>query len=510
MTKTLATLVAAHSGDAQAIGAPDRPWLTYGGLHDLSAQVTAALHAAGIGRGDRVAIVLPNGPEMATAFLSVAQVATTAPLNPAYKQDEYLFYLDDLKAKAVIVAADDDGPAVKAATTLGIAIIRLSFDADGPAGAFMLAGNTGFEADTTAPTDDDVALILHTSGTTSRPKIVPLTQANLFASAGYIQASLALTQNDRCLSIMPLFHIHGLIAAVAATMAAGGEISCTAGFNALRFFEQLKDVNPTWYTAVPTMHQAILARSGRNTDVIANANLRFIRSSSASLPAPVMEELISTFNAPVIEAYGMTEATHQMCSNPLPPQTQKPGSVGLAAGPEVRIASETENALLSSDDTGEIVISGSNVTPGYENNPTANADNFFDAGGQRWFRTGDQGAFDDAGYLRLTGRLKEIINRGGEKISPLEVDAVLLAHPKIAQVVCFAVPHVKLGEDIAAAVVLAEGSTLTERDMKDFAASQLANFKVPFTIVILDEIPKGATGKIQRIGMAEKLGLAGA
>ncbi|WP_299685445.1 acyl--CoA ligase [uncultured Tateyamaria sp.] len=508
MSNTLSALIAGHPGDAQAIGAPDRPWLTYGGLRALSAEVETTLHGLGIGRGDRVAIVLPNGPEMATAFLTVAQVATTAPLNPAYKEDEYGFYLEDLKAKALITAADDDGPAIRAATALGIAILRLSFDPTTPAGAFTLSGDTGFDpADTALPEADDVALILHTSGTTSRPKIVPLTQSNVAASARNIRASLALTPEDRCLSVMPLFHIHGLIAAVSATMAAGGEICCAPGFNALRFFGQLKDVDPTWYTAVPTMHQAILARAGRNTDIIENARLRFLRSSSASLPAPVMEELVTTFGAPVIEAYGMTEATHQMCSNPLPPAAQVPGSVGVAAGPEVRIAAETDNTLLPSIDTGEIVISGPNVTLGYESNPKANADNFFDAEGKRWFRTGDQGAFDNAGYLRLTGRLKEIINRGGEKISPLEVDATLLSHPDIAQVVCFAVPHDKLGEDIAAAVVLSDGSDLTQRGIQDFAADRLAKFKVPSAIVILDEIPKGATGKIQRIGMAEKLGL---
>ena len=511
MTKTLAALIAAHPDDAQALGAPGRAWLNYSGLRSLAADVAQTLHRAGIGRGDRVAIVLPNGPEMATAFLTVAQVATTAPLNPGYKEDEYAFYLDDLKAKALIVLEGDDGPAIKAAAKLEIAILRLSFDASGPAGAFILSGDTGLkDNDKTAPAEGDVALILHTSGTTSRPKIVPLTQANLYASALNIRTSLALTSSDRCLSIMPLFHIHGLIAALSATMAAGGEISCAPGFNALKFFGQIKDVDPTWYTAVPTMHQAILARSARNKDIIDAARLRFLRSSSASLPAPVMEELVDTFGAPVIEAYGMTEATHQMCSNPLPPKVQKPGSVGLAAGPEVRIASETDNTLLPSDETGEIVISGPNVTLGYESNPKANADNFFVAGDQRWFRTGDQGAFDDEGYLRLTGRLKEIINRGGEKISPLEVDAKLLAHPEIAQVVCFAVPHSKLGEDIAAAVVLSEGSTMTGRDIKEYASGQLASFKVPSSIVVLEEIPKGATGKIQRIGMAQKLGLTGA
>ncbi len=305
---------------------------------------------------------------------------------------------------------------------------------------------------------------------------------------------------------MPLFHIHGLIAAVSASLAAGASISCAPGFDALRFFGWMNEVRPTWYTAVPTMHQAILARAERNRDTIAATKLRFIRSSSASLPAQVMMSLAETFGAPVIEAYGMTEATHQMTSNPLGQDAQRPGSVGREAGPQVRIAHEVENRLVGG--TGEVVITGPNVTPGYEGNPEANAKNFFLSEGARWFRTGDQGAFDDNGYLRLTGRLKEIINRGGEKISPLEVDGVLLDHPAIAQVVTFAMPHPKLGEEVAAAVVLREGQAATERDIRDFVSARLADFKVPRRIIILEEIPKGATGKMQRIGLAEKLGLA--
>ncbi len=508
LTETIASLFASHDANANAIGAPDRDWMTYGGLRELSAQVRSELHQFGIGRGDRVAIVLDNGPEMATAFVTIAQTATTAPLNPSYTQEEYEFYLEDLQAKALVIASDYDGPAQKAASRTGATIIRLSANDDGPAGSFELSSQASrAPSDIGAPEPADVALILHTSGTTSRPKIVPLTQSNVFASANNIRASLALTSNDRCLSLMPLFHIHGLIAAVSATLAAGSEISCAPGFNALKFYSQLDTVQPTWFTAVPTMHQAILARAGRNQAAIERANLRFLRSSSASLPAPVMEELQTTFNAPVIEAYGMTEATHQMCCNPLPPRAQKPGSVGIPAGPDVQIANETENVLLDRSATGEIVISGPNVTLGYESNPKANNESFFEANGKRWFRTGDQGAFDGEGYLRLTGRLKEIINRGGEKISPLEVDAVLLSHQDIAQVVCFAVPHDKLGEEIAAAVVLGEGATLSSQDIKAFAGEKLAKFKVPSKIIILDEIPKGATGKIQRIGMAEKLGL---
>lgn len=506
--QTLSSLIAEHPADSPAIGAPGREWLSYGQLRSLSTEVAQTLLALGLGRGDRVAIVLDNGPEMAAAFVTIAQATTTAPLNPSYRQEEYEFYLQDLKAKALVVAHDYEGPALLAAQATGTNVLRLAFDDTDPAGSFRLLSAEAFgETQPDHAAEDDVALILHTSGTTSRPKIVPLLQSNIYASAHNIQSSLGLTPDDCCLNIMPLFHIHGLIAALTASLAAGARISCTTGFNALSFFGQLDEVSPSWYTAVPTMHQAILARAGRNSEILARSNLRFVRSSSASLPAPVMKELTDTFKVPVIEAYGMTEATHQMCSNPLPPASQKPGSVGIAAGPQVQIADEESNTILAPQAIGEIVISGDNVTPGYESNPAANEASFFAENGRRWFRTGDQGSFDDEGYLSLTGRLKEIINRGGEKISPLEVDAILLSHPEIAQAVCFAVPHSKLGEDISAAVVLCEGSALDQKTIRSFAAERLAGFKVPRTVKILDEIPKGATGKIQRIDLAKKLGI---
>lgn len=505
MHTTLKALIADHAGDLPAIGAPGRDWLTYDGLRVLTTEVAASLNAMGIDASDRVAIVLPNGPEMATAFVTVAQAATTAPLNPAYREDEYAFYLEDLGAKALMVMGDYDGPAYTAAKTLGMNIIRVNVAEGAPAGQFTLSSEMSKSTEARAPNADDVALILHTSGTTSRPKIVPLLQSNVAASAQHIQTSLKLTKADRCLNVMPLFHIHGLIAAVAASLASGASIWCAPGFDALKFFGWMKEARPTWYTAVPTMHQAILTRAARNAEIIAEANLRFLRSSSASLPAPVMLQLCETFKAPIVEAYGMTEAAHQMACNPLASGTQKPGAVGIPAGPKMRIAHEVENRLM--EGTGEVVISGPNVTPGYENNAEANAKNFFEADGMRWFRTGDQGAFDADGYLALTGRLKEIINRGGEKISPLEVDGVLLDHPEVAQVVTFALPHPKLGEDVAAAIVLTEGSTLTDKDIRAFALERMADFKAPRKIVIMDEIPKGATGKMQRIGLAEKLGL---
>jgi acyl-CoA synthetase (AMP-forming)/AMP-acid ligase II len=506
---TIKDLLAPHPAAALAIGAPERPWLDVAGLRALLDETASRLAAAGIGRGDRVAIVLPNGPEMAACFIAVAASATTAPLNPAYRAEEFDFYLSDLGAKALIVADGDDGPAVEVARKHGALILRCQSDAAAPAGRFRLVaeGDRGGAAARPGPAEaDDVALVLHTSGTTSRPKIVPLLQRNLVASARHIGETLRLTPEDRCLNIMPLFHIHGLIAAVLSSLAAGAAVSCTPGFNALRFFAWLEEVKPTWYTAVPTMHQAILSRAERNKAVIEASPLRLIRSSSASLPPQVMQALEETFGAPVIESYGMTEATHQMTSNPLPPAPRKAGSVGIAAGPMVRIADE-EGHFLPMGGTGEVVISGPNVTPGYEANEAANAANFFTAEGHRWFRTGDQGIMDEAGYLRITGRLKEIINRGGEKVSPLEVDEILMDHPAVAQCVTFAMPHAKLGEEVAAAVVLKEGETADERSIRDFATGRLADFKVPRKVVILDEIPKGATGKLQRIGLAQKLGL---
>lgn len=499
----LEDLIQHHPDTANAIGAPGRDWMTYGDLKVLTLNVRQALRAAGIGAQDRVAIVLPNGPEMAAAFVTVAQSTTTAPLNLAYKEDEFAFYLKDLKAKAIIVETGYDGPARSVAKRFDMIVIELT--ATDPAGSFTLSTTATGNAADTLPASDDVALILHTSGTTSRPKIVPLLQSNVAASAQNVRASLALTPDDCCLNVMPLFHIHGLIAAVSGSLAAGASISCAPGFDALKFYGWLEEVDPSWYTAVPTMHQAILARAPRNAEIIKNARLRFLRSSSSSLPGPVMTELAETFGAPVVEAYGMTEAAHQMCCNPIEPGHQKPGAVGLPAGPEVRIAHEIENRLIYG--VGEISISGLNVTPGYEANPEANKKNFFEADGKRWFRTGDQGRFDEDGFLSLTGRLKEIINRGGEKISPLEVDGILSDHPAVGQCVTFAVPHAKLGEDVGAAVVLKNGQSATDREIRDFASQRLAAFKVPRKILILDEIPKGATGKLQRIGLAEKLGL---
>jgi len=504
--RTLAEICAAGADDAIAIAAPRRPAMTFAQLRRLAERTVGTLNAAGIGRGDRVALVMPNAPETAAAFLAIGAGASTAPLNPAYREDEHAFYLADLQARALVVRADGGEEARlarAAAERHGIPVLALEPEADGPAGSFRLRGGAAGETERPGFADPEAeALVLHTSGTTSRPKIVPLLQRNLAASARHIRRTLALAPGDVCLSIMPLFHIHGLVAATLAPLSAGSAVHVPPGFNALSMLRWLADSGATWYSGVPTMHQALLDRARRRPEDARGLGLRFIRSSSASLPSQTMRDLEETFGCPVIESYGMTEAAHQMTSNPLPPAPRKAGSVGVPAGPEVAIADEA-GGFLGPGEAGEVVIRGPNVISGYENNPDANAKSFFDG----WFRTGDQGVFDAEGYLTITGRLKELINRGGEKISPVEVDEALMAHPAVAQAVAFALPHRRLGETVAAAVRLREGETLTEPALKSFVGERIADFKVPERIVFLDEIPKGPTGKMQRIGMAGKLGL---
>lgn len=503
---TVPSLLATGADDSPALSSPGGVPLTYRALRTLVNDTVRALNMRAVGAGDRVAIVLDNGPEMAASFLAVASAATAAPLNPSYRAEEFEFYLTDLRARLLVTTDGKDSPAVAVARKLGVPIARLVAHPERGAGTFTLRFEEDYAAapseNARAVTPDDIALVLHTSGTTSRPKIVPLAHKNICASAANIRKTLHLTSDDRNLVIMPLFHIHGLIAALLAPLSAGGEVCCSPGFNALKFFGWLADVSPTWYTGVPTMHQAILLRAPNNEAAVNGHRLRFIRSSSSALPPTVITQLEATFKVPVVEAYGMTEAAHQMASNPLK-GARKPGTVGPSGGPEIRIA-DTNGETVAIGATGEIVIRGPNVMKEYENNPTANADAFYGD----WFRTGDQGVMDDDGYVAITGRLKEIINRGGEKISPREVDEILMDHPAVHQCVTFAMPHDMLGEDVAAAIVLKQGAQATDKELRQFAAGRLADFKVPKKILILAEIPVGATGKLQRIGLAQKLGLA--
>ena len=473
--------------------------LNYKDLKLFIDKISKQLAGNGLSNKDRAAIVLPNGPYMASSFLAISSYMSAAPLNPSYKSEEYEFYLKDLNPKIVLVEKNSENPVVDVAKKLKIELCEINPEKDGPSGIFNIYEK---ESEYSLPDENDEALVLHTSGTTSRPKIVPLTNKNIFSSAENISKSLNLSKNDHCLNIMPLFHIHGLIAILASSMKAGASVCASNGFNAIKFLDMAKSEKITWYSGVPTMHQAILLRASRNLEIAKVLKLRLIRSSSASLPPAVFKDLNDVFSCPVIEAYGMTEATHQMTSNPLPPKQQKAGFVGLPAGPEVCIMNENGEVLKQGDE-GEVCIKGENVTLGYDNNEEANKTSFTNG----WFRTGDQGYFDNEGYLKISGRLKEIINKGGEKISPLEVDNVLMDHPFIDQAVCFGYDDKMLGENIASAIIIKSGETCSENDVLEYAQEKLAKFKIPKKIFFVEEIPKGATGKLQRNVLAKKFGL---
>lgn len=496
------TLLELLTGAAEhpALVAPGTPALTYGQLRANITTLAGDLNAMGLGQGDRIAIAMPNGPELIVAFLAAATCATAAPLNPNYKQDEFAFYFEDTRAKALITLPGTM-EAAHAAATDEMTIVSASGNSDGTV-AFAATRNARPARPEAVAGPDDIAMILHTSGTTSRPKRVPIRHRNMAASARNIGGTYNLDARDTALCVMPLFHIHGIMASMLSTLASGGTVVCPQGFNALEFWNIVDAFKPTWYSAVPTMHQVLLARAERNMEVIRANPFRFIRSSSASLPPIVMERIEETFGAPVLESYGMTEAAHQMASNPLPPKPHKGGTVGYGFGVDVAIMDD-DGHLLPQGALGEVVVKGPNVIDGYENNPEANATAF--VGG--WFRTGDQGQIDADGYLSLTGRLKELINRGGEKISPLEIDDVLLRHAAVAEAVAFAVPHATLGEEVHAAVVLKGAAT--ERELRAFCAERLAEFKVPRRFHMLEAIPRGATGKLQRINMAKLLDLTG-
>jgi acyl-CoA synthetase (AMP-forming)/AMP-acid ligase II len=492
---TLNRLLEVGQPDDLAIDVPGGVRLTYRELREQVAEVADELSRLGLGRGDRIALVLPNGVEAIVLFLAAATVGTAAPLNAAYKEEEFRFYFEDIDSRALVVPPGL-AAAARRAIPSGALLIEASLDGRR---RIRLESEARRDASRSAggPADEDVALVLHTSGTTSRPKLVPLRQRNLFASARTIADTYKLAPDDIALCVMPLFHIHGLMASTMATFASGGAVVVPAKFDPMSFWPVVKEHTATWYSAVPTIHQMLLMRN-RGERPPGAETLRFIRSSSSALSPETMRQLESRFGAPALEAYGMTEASHQMASNPLPPRERRPGSVGLGTGVRIGIMDEA-GALLPTGVQGEVVIQGPSVIGGYENNAEANAKSFTDG----WFRTGDQGILDAEGYLSLIGRLKEMINRGGEKIAPREIDDALLQHPAVGEAVAFGAPHPTWGEEVAAAVVLK--GEVSEQEIIAFARERLADYKVPKKLYIVDQIPRTATGKIQRRAVAEAL-----
>ena len=486
----LPSLLNTAPGNSTAVIIPETSTaVTYDSLRRQIMGMAEDLAGIGIQRGDRVANVLPNGLPTIVAFLAGAVAGTAAPLNPAYRFDEFTFYLEDTSAKVLLVPQEGAEEARRAAEQLKIPVYAVQMDDKG----HVSIVDAPKRVPVIPPTPDDVALVLHTSGSTGRPKRVPLKHRNLAVSCENIAATYDLKANDVSLCVMPLFHIHGLVASTLSSFMTGGTVVVPNKFNPMSFWRTIREHNVTWYTCVPTIHQLSTARLNEKPEGI--EKLRFVRSCSSALSPTLKEKLENLLQVPVLEAYGMTEASHQMCSNPLPPRESKAASVGPGTGVEVGIMDEDGN-LLPSGELGEIVIQGPNVVDGYENNPEANAKSFTNG----WFRTGDQGVIDADGYLHLTARIKELINRGGEKIAPLEIDEVMMTHPCVAEAVAFGMPHPTWGEEVAIAVVLKEPQT--EAMLMEHCKKHLADFKVPKKILIVEKIPRTATGKIQRRAVA--------
>jgi oxalate---CoA ligase len=493
-SEVLSAVLATGDPARPAIIVPDTgDVLTYAQVANHVEMLTRRLAALGVRRGDRVALSLPNGPDLVLLLLAIIAVgAAAAPLNPAYTDPEYQFYLGDIAPRLLLIPASGATAARSAAAATGTMLAGVQASPSGPP-EVAGPGGAGARAGTVeAGGPNDVALVLHTSGTTSRPKQVPLRQRNLMASARTIGAHYRLGPADVSFCVMPLFHIHGLVASTFATLAAGGAVITPRRFTPHRFWPQAREHGATWLSAGPTLHQMILDHGDGAGPMEA---LRFVRSCSSALSPALLDRAEREYGAPMLEAYGMTEASHQMSSNPLPPGVRLPTSVGVPTGTQIRIVSPA-GAVLPDGVAGEVVIRGPGVMAGYVANPTATAEAFIGD----WFRTGDRGVFRD-GYLFLEGRLKEMIIRGGENIAPAEIEQVLLSHPAVRDAVCFGVPDEKYGELVGAAVTL--GGEAETADLIAYCREQLAAFKVPARIDVLTDIPRTATGKIQRRKVAE-------
>ena len=500
---TLRSCLRASSSDPAIIVADKPPkYISHIFLASNVEKLQRTLASRAIGRGVRVSVVLPNPYDFTVVFLALAlQSSIVAPLNHGLKAPELLHYFRDFNTEVVVMSAEEverQGPAYAAAKENGLRITTCSVINNEVAiqlpdsSELNTKGDTSVEEhfETGKPKPEDPALVLYTSGTTGRPKAVPLTHSNLACSISNIVGHYSLTASDRALLIMPLFHIHGLVAGLLAPLASGGAVILTTrGGLAPSFFRDARTHGATWYTGTPTLHKLAC-----QIPMIEDPNFRFVRSCSSRLEGPLLRELEKRYGCPVVEAYAMTEAAHQVCSNPVESTGTREGSVGKPTGVELKIM-DGDGGELRTGEVGEVCIKGKNVMEGYWYNLEANAKSFTASG---FFRTGDQGKISADGYVVLTGRIKELINKGGEKISPVEIDSVINQHPDVAEAVTFTIPDEMYGEEIGVAVIVKDGASMNEFDLKAWVGERLLLTKIPKKVFLVDTIPKTPVGKMQR------------
>lgn len=474
---------ATHSEISMAMRSVTGESWTFGDMAHAAFGIAEKLRAHSV--RPRYGIVMANGPLFTLSILGATCAGTAVPLNPAYQRDEFIRYFRRLRASCVLV--DCHRPeAESAAQELSIPVIRITGT---ECGDFTKTGND--------PDPNQTALVLMTSGSTGEPKLVPLSHRNLCVSAAQVAESVGLTESDVCLSMWELHHIGGLVDLLLAPIISGGSIIATPGFNTALFFRCLREFQPTWFQAVPTALHDMMSAWKKYEMPTPDHSLRFLRSVAAKLPENLQVQLEDAFHVPVIQTFGMTEAGPLITSTRLPPAVSKRGSVGTSCGNEIRVLGGSGRELPAGEQ-GEIAIRGENVFAGYEGEDEENRARFRNG----WFLTGDLGFLDEDGHLYLTGRSKQLINRGGEKINPLEVESTLSEHPQVAEAAAFAVEHRSLGEDVAAAVVLKPGATCTAADLKSFVMERLASFKVPHQILFLDRLPLTGIGKLNRPELA--------
>ena len=489
---------ASRYGNREAIVGRQHEPLHYETLTENVDRLVRSLAALGVHRKSRLAIVLPNGSDLAVGLLAGSIAAIAVPLSAQYRPEEYRSYFQLLGVTHLLIAKNGPVAAHQVARQLNLPTIELENDRN----YFKLVGHpSGGETPSQfrRPRAEDVAVVLMTSGSTGQPKRVPLTHRNLCVAAQNVANSLNLSTQDRCLVMWEQYHIGGLVDLLLAPMISGGQIFCAGGFDASFFFEALETVRPTWFQGVPTTLRELM-REGRLRGAFPseNSSLRFLRSVAAPLPENLMADLEDAFQVPVIQTFGMTEAAPLITTNQLPPGQRKAGSTGTPLGCDVAVMDEAGRRLPIGQ-TGQIAIRGPNVFSGYENDPETNSDCFRNG----WFYTGDKGYFDDDGFLFITGRIKELINRGGEKICPTEVEEAVLRHSAVQQVAAFSVPHPRLGEDVGVAIVTHDGIPVDLAEIRKHVAQHLSEFKVPSRILILDELPRCPIGKVRRRELAE-------
>jgi acyl-CoA synthetase (AMP-forming)/AMP-acid ligase II/thioesterase domain-containing protein len=482
---------AEEAPDVPALLAPGNQSLSFRNLTARIARVAEALREAGMRPGDLVAVAMPDGIGLLTTLLGTLETAAVVPIDWQLTEAELRSRLTLLPACALLVLSAADGHAAPVARTLGIPVFELDFAADGE---LIPRSDTPLDRRRESRAPETCALVLQTSGTSGEAKLVPFTHTNLHAICRIMQRGLAFHAGDRYLSIMPLHHILGFSSALGQLMI-GGSVACT-GFDAQRFLAWMEELSPTWYSAGPALHQAILEIAKQDPGPFRRSPLRFVRCGSGAASPALLDNLESVLQVDVINGYGLTEVGS--ATNTPPGLPRKPGSVGRTMGSEVAIM-DASGTLLPTDTEGEVVLRGDAVMDGYLGAEEANREAFRNG----WFRTGDLGRMDHEGDLFITGRIKEIINRGGETIGPLEIDHALAEHPAIARAASFGVPHPTLGEDIVAAVVLRPGGGATASQVRSFLAERLSRSKIPSRIWFADSIPVSASGKPLRDSLSK-------